>query len=147
MIEKFLIDSRAKCGTKKNFSSQISDDLRTNSFQHWYFLTPLKVSDKGGNLKEVTINFAYPFLATKDDIEEIDVLKRLDSVKTECESALVKFLKKWFSVQSFTFSLIPFYGNETAERTERKDFGNNKIHLLNGVVTFRYRENYFNCNC
>ena len=147
MIEKFLIDSGCKCGTKKNFDTQITDDVRTNSFQHWYFLTPLKVSDKGGQLKEVTVNFAYPFLSEKEDISEQDVLSRLSLIKSEYEDGLVNFIKKWFIIQNFTFSIIAFYGGGKEERTELTNFGNNQIHLLNAVITFRYRENWLNCNC
>lgn len=147
MIEKMLIDSGCKCGTKKNLSTQISTDLKNGSGQHWYFLTPLKSIDKGGELKEVTVNFAFPFISQKGDISEQDVFSRISLIKNEYENGLINFIKKWFIIQTFNFSIIPFYGGGSGERSELTNFGNNKIHLLNGVFTFRYREKWFNCNC
>jgi hypothetical protein len=80
MIEKFLLDIGMRCGTVKNFSIAIADDLRKGDGQHWYFLTPIKVTDGGNGLKTCTVNLAYPFISERGDITEQDVFNRLYSL-------------------------------------------------------------------
>ena len=148
MIEKFLIDSGIKCGTLKNFNTTILEDARRSSKAHWYFLTPLKPTDKGGNgFKEVVINFAYPIDAIKQDLTEEDVFKRLSKLNGKYEKELIKFLRKKVLVPSFDLKVIPFWSNDKMPRTERADFGNVKIHIINVIATIRYRDSYFGCDC
>lgn len=147
MIEKVLTDIGLKCGTVKNLSTVINEALRNNDSQSWYFLTPLKVKDNGSGLKEVTFNLAFPILATQDDISEQAVLSRISLYESGHEEALIKFLSKYFLIPSFTFAVVPFWSKDSNERTERKDFANNKVHLISGNITLRYREKWFNCEC
>jgi len=148
MIEKFLIDSGLKCGSLKNFNTQILEDARRGNSNHWYFLTPLKVVDKGGNgYKEVVINLAYPINAIQSDLTEQDAINRISDFKDSYESELIKFLQRTVQVPSYEFKVIPFWSNDKAPRTERADFANVKIHILNVVLTIRYRESWFRCKC
>jgi len=144
MIEKFLINSGCKCGTKKNFSTVISDDLRIDDFQHWYFLTPLKVIGKQNGVMSTTINMAYPFIAEDGETTEEDVLKRISDEADDYKNGLKEFFNKWSISNDIEFSEIPFYGGSNAERTNLTTFGNNKIHLLNVIVKVSYRENKIN---
>jgi len=148
MIEKFLIDSGLKCGTLKNFNTQILEDARRGNSNHWYFLTPLKVVDKGGNgYKEVVINLAFPINAIQFDLTEQDAINRISEVKDSYENELIKFLQRTVQIPSYDFKVIPFWSNDKAPRTERTDFANVKIHILNAVLTIRYRESWFGCKC
>jgi hypothetical protein len=143
MVEQYLLKIGMHCGTVKNFNSSILDDVRRNDYQHWYFLTPLKSKDNGHGLKEVTINMAYPFLAERNDISEEEVIKRLKALEFQTE--LLKVLRKNVIVSSHTISVIPFWGNEKgAERNERQDFGQTRVHLINASLIVLYRDNYFN---
>jgi hypothetical protein len=148
MIEKFLIDSGLKCGTLKNFNTQILEDARRGNTNHWYFLTPLKVVDKGGNgYKEVVINLAYPINAIQADLTEQDAINRISEFKEQYESNLLTYLKKYMNVPTYDFKVIPFWSNDKTPRTERTDFANVKIHILNAVLTIRYRDSWFGCKC
>ena len=147
MIENYLLKIGMRCGTVKNFNNTVSDDIRRKDGQHWYFLTPIKISDKGTGLKECTVNMAYPFLSEQADLTEQDVIKRLSPKIKEYEESLLNTLRKMVIVPSFTFSVIPFWANEKGERLERKDSGNNRIHIINASLTIKYREHWFNCNC
>lgn len=147
MIEKLLIDAGFGCGTVKNFNAVILDAQRTDSSQRWYFLTPLKVKDNGSGYKEVSVNFAFPIVASLDDIEEKSVLSRLANYESEYGNDLLKFLRKYFNVLSPTYSVIPFWSTTAVERLKLTDFANNRIHLLNLTVTLKYRESWFKCNC
>ena len=147
MIEKLLIDAGFGCGTVKNFNAVILDAQRTNDSQRWYFLTPLKVKDNGSGYKEVSVNFAFPIVASLDDIEEKAVLSRLANYESEYGNDLLKFLRKYFNVLSPTYSVIPFWSTNAVERLKLTDFANNRIHLLNLTVTLKYRETWFKCNC
>lgn len=147
MVESYLLAIGMRCGTVKNFSNTIVEDMRTNSKQHWYFLTPIKSVDKGSLLKEATIQFAFPFVAIPTDISERDVLKRLEKIIGGYEHSLLIQLKKMLLVQSVTFSIIPFWANEKGERIERKNLGQSSIHILNAQITVRYRDSWFDCNC
>ena len=147
MIEKLLIDAGFGCGTVKNFNAVILDAQRTNDSQRWYFLTPLKVKDNGSGYKEVSVNFAFPIVASLDDIEEKAVLSRLANYESEYGNDLLKFLRKYFNVLNPTYSVIPFWSTNAVERLKLTDFANNRIHLLNLTVTLKYRETWFKCNC
>lgn len=147
MIEKLLIDAGFGCGSVKNFNAVILDAQRTNDSQRWYFLTPLKVKDNGSGYKEVSVNFAFPIVASLDDAEEKAVLSRLANYESEYGNDLLKFLRKYFNVLSPTYSVIPFWSTNAVERLKLTDFANNRIHLLNLTVTLKYRETWFKCNC
>lgn len=147
MIERMLIDSGCKCGTKKNLSTQISTDLKNGSGQHWYFLTPLKIKESTNGVMSTVINMGFPFIAKKDEQSEEDVLKRIDSVSNEYKNGLKKFFSKWCIKCEIEFSNTPFYGGGSGERSELTNFGNNKIHLLNVIAKIDYRESKINCNC
>ncbi len=148
MIETFLLNSGLKCGSLKNFNTQILEDARRGFANHWYFLTPLKAVDKGGNgFKEVVINFAYPINAIQTDLSEEDAISRISELKDSYEIELIKFLQRTVQVPSYEFKVIPFWSNDKAPRAERTDFANVKIHILNAVLTIRYRETWFGCKC
>jgi len=147
MIEQLLINSGLKCGSLKNFNTQILEDQRRATSNHWYFLTPIKVKDNGSGYKEATINFGFPLNVAKDEVDESKALLRISEIKTDYEKDLIKFLRTLFQVPSYEFSVHIFWANEKGERTERKDIGNVRIHLLNGRVTVKYRDSWFNCSC
>lgn len=148
MVENYLLQIGMKCGTVKKFNNTILMDMENNDCQHWYFLTPIKIFDKGNGLKECTIQMAYPFLNEENDISEQAVIERLSPLMDGYQTDLLKILRKMLIIPSFTFSVIPFWANEkTAERNELKDFGSNRIHIINAVLTVKYRESWFNCNC
>jgi hypothetical protein len=147
MIEDLLIGLGLKCGTVKNFNTIIMDASRQNQLQMWYFLTPIKGKDNGSGYMEATINLAFPILAVQGDINEISALSRISEIEKTVKPELINLLKKWMNVPSSTFSIIPFWSNEKGERNELKDFGNVRIHIINAVLTVKYRETWFNCNC
>lgn len=136
-----------RCGTVKNFNNVIIDDMRKNDGQHWYFLTPIKISEKTAQMKEATIQIAFPFIATNSDISEQIVIERLAPLMPRFENALLKKIRKTLLVPSFTFSNITFWANEKGERDSRKDFGQTRIHILNAQIVVKYRYSWFNCNC
>jgi len=143
MVENFLLSIGMRCGTVKNFNNVIMEDLRMKDDQHWYFLTPIKSTDKATGLKECTVNLAYPFIAENTDISEQVVIERLSPLLSDYERDLLKILRKVVIVPSFTLSVIPFWANEKGERTERKDFGQGRIHIISANLTIRYRETWF----
>ena len=146
MIEKFLLNIGMRCGTVKNFNSVVLEDVRLKDDQHWYFLTPIKSTDKASGLKECTVNLAFPFMSEKYDISEQVVIERISALMPSYESDLLAILRKVVIVPSFTFSVVPFWAYEKGtERTERKDFGQIRIHIINASLTIRYRESWF-CN-
>lgn len=147
MIEKLLIDLGLKCGSIKNFNSTILDAARQNQLQMWYFLTPIKSNDNGSGFKTATVNLAYPILAGSEDINEASAITRISEFETNLQTELLTILKKYVNVPDSTFSIIPFWANEKGERIERKDFGNVRVHIINGMLTLKYRESWFNCNC
>lgn len=147
MIEKFLLDIGMNCGTVKNFSTAISEDVRKNDFQHWYFLTPIKVSDKGNGLKECGVQMAFPFLATNGEIEERQAIERITPMLPDYERELLNRLRQMVIVPNYTISIFPFWANEKGERVERKNFAGQMIHIINASVTIRFRESWFLCKC
>lgn len=148
MIENFLLQIGMHCGTVKNFNSSILEDVRRNDFQHWYFLTPIKCTDKANGLKECTVQMAYPFLCANNEISEEAAIQRISDLVPEYEAELLKVLRQKVIAPSYTFSVIPFWANEKAsERNERKDFAQTRVHIISGSVTIRFRENWFNCKC
>ena len=148
MVEKFLLDIGMKCGTVKNFNTTLIDDLRKGQLSHWYFLTPIKVTEDVGGLKTATIQLAFPFHAVREDVTEADVINRLSLLIPDYEPTLLLNLRKMLIVLDLTISVIPFWANESGEsRTERKNFGQNSVHILNAKCTIKYREAWFNCNC
>ena len=147
MLEKQLINSGMGCGTVKNFNSTILRAMKNDEDMKWYFLTPVKSKDNGSGYKEATVNFAFPIKADRDDISEKEVLLKLEENEIENTECLIKHLKKYFNVVSFTSSTIPFWSTNAVERLQLTDFANVKIHLLNVVVTVKYRESWFKCTC
>lgn len=144
MIANYLIALGMRCGTVKNFNTAVLDDARKKDYQHWYFKTPIKATEKGGELKECVLDLAFPFIATKDDYSERDVIQRLTPTMKAMQEELVFELRKRVIVTQFTFTIIPFWANEkTAERIERKDFANIRLHILNAQLTVQYREHWF----
>lgn len=146
MIENFLIRSGFGCGTVKNFNTEIIKNMKLKNTDKWYFKTPLKISGVG--LKTVTIDMAFPFQPEKDEMEEKEAITRL-SPDLQCyEDSLIFFFRKNnLIVSDASFSFIPFWANESGTRNERKDFAQLRIHILNAVVTLKYRETWFNCSC
>ena len=147
MIENLLTKIGLNCGTLKNFNSVIVRAMELGESQKWYFLTPLKVKDNGSGFKEVTVNIAFPIQCEIDDVTEADVLNRLAGYESEYSEQLVKFLKKYFLVPTYTFSIVPFWSDTKTERKELTDFGNVRIHVISGTLTLKYRETWFKCNC
>lgn len=147
MIERFLLDIGMHCGTVKNFSVAIAEDVRKKNFQHWYFLTPVKLSDSGNGLKECTVQMAFPFLAENGEITEEAAIKRLTDLIPDYERELLKALRKMVIVPSHTISVIPFWANEQGQRNDRKDFAAFRIHIINASVTIKFRETWFKCDC
>ena len=144
MIENYLIKLGMRCGTVKNFNNEVLDDVRRKDYQHWYFKTPIKSVERGGQLKEAVLDLAFPFLAERNDLTEKDVLSRLNDCSITMQADLIAELRKRIIVPQFTFILIPFWANEKAsERNELKDFGNNRIHILNAQLTVQFREHWF----
>ncbi len=149
MVENYLLQIGMKCGTVKNFNSSIQDDLRLGSGKHWYFLTPIKATEKGTGLKEATISMAFPFVAERGDVSEQVVIERLSKIMPEYETELLTALRKdrRLIVPSYTFTIIPFWANEKAsERNERKDFAT-RIHIINAAIVVKYREYKLNSIC
>jgi len=142
MLEGYLLKIGMKCGTVKNFSVVISDDMRRKDGQHWYFLTPVKISDKGNGLKECTVNIAFPFISIQGDISEQAVIERISPLLSGYEVELLKILRKTVIVPSFKFSVIPFWANESGQRNERKDFSENRIHIISANIIINYREHW-----
>jgi hypothetical protein len=151
MVEKYLLDIGMRCGSVKNFNASILEDMRLSKSQHWYFATPFKVTDKGGGLKECTVNMAYPFLAVNGEISEQEAIKRISPLIPEYEAALLKALRKGCSrliVIPSQFYPVALWANEKgAERVDRKDFGAVRIHIISASLTIRYRDSWFTCNC
>jgi hypothetical protein len=148
MIEDILLKMGLKCGTVKNFSSTISEDIRKGDKQHWYFLTPLKTTETTSRLKEVTIKMAFPFLANREDISEAIVYKRLTPFLATYEKELLLHLRKKFKIVIVNeFYPIAFWANEKGERTDRKILGVESVHIIQASLTIKYRESSINCNC
>lgn len=142
MIENYLIAAGLGCGTKKNFKDEVLKSMKLHLPSKWYFLTPVNVS--GNGLKSATLNMAFPFLALRYDsiTSEGDVLARLELTRKEYEDDLMKFLRaNKFIVPPDTanFSIIPFWAGEPGYREELEDFNGIRIHILNAVVTVKYR--------
>lgn len=140
MIESFLIEHGLGCGTVKNFQTEILKNVKLGITDRWYFKTPIKVSSNG--LKTAVIDFAFPFLAKKDDVNEKDVLTRLEVLRKDYENDLIHFLRKHKFIvppDTASFSIIPFWANEKGERNDRKDFAGIRVHILNAVLTVKYR--------
>ena len=143
MIEKYLTDRGLGCGTVANFSTEILKGLKLGQSARWYFKTPIKVD--GYKLKTAVIDMAFPFVAIPTDIDEKSVLERIEANRACYEDGLMNFLKRNFIVppNSAKFSMIPFWATETGQRNERKDFAGVRIHIINAVVTVKYRETWF----
>lgn len=146
MIEDLLIKAGLGCGSKKNFQSEILKNMKVPGvLPRWYFLTPIKHS--GNGLVTATINFAFPFVAKSTDTSDAIVLSRLENERKAYEDDLIHFIRSFGFIvppDSQTFSIIPFWATETSERTERKDFAGLRIHILNAVITVKYRKSWFN---
>ncbi len=140
MIEDILIKGGLRCGTQKNFATEIQKGVELNKSTRWYFKTPIKIT--GSGLKSATVNLAYPFKFKETDIDEKTVLARLEPERQAYEQDLLKFLRKFFIVPPDTanFVIVPFFSKGDGERDERKNFGSTIIHILsaNIVVKFRY---------
>lgn len=140
MIESYLINHGLGCGSKKNFPIELIKNHKLGISDRWYFLTPVKVS--GNGLRSAVLNMAFPFMAKPGEITEKQALERLELVRKDYEDDLMFFLRSHrFIVPPDTanFSIIPFFANETGgERTERKDLPV-RIHILNAVITVKYR--------
>ena len=152
MIEDYLIKIGFNCGTIKNFDFEILEDKRKKDYQHWYFLTPIKVTDSGNGLKEAKINMAYPFaVIEKLDTSEKKVIERLSLDLLAYETDLLKRLRQDRRLivppAMITISFVPFWANEkTSERMNRVDFGSNKIHAIIASLTIKYRESWITIN-
>lgn len=148
MLENFLLSIGMHCGTLKNFNNAILEDVRRNDYQHWYFLTPIKVNDIGSGLKECTVQMAYPFLTANGEISEEAAIKRISDLVPEYEAELLRVLRSRVIVPTFILSVIPFWANDKGtERNERKDFAQTRIHIINASVTINFRESWFACKC
>lgn len=141
MIEDILLKMGLKCGTVKNFSNTISDDIRKGDQQHWYFLTPIKTTETTSQLKECTVKMAFPFLANREDLSEALVYKRLTPFLATYEKELLKQLRKTFKIVTVTeFYPIAFWANEKGERSDRKVLGVESVHIFQASVTIKYRD-------
>jgi hypothetical protein len=143
MIEQYLIKNGLGCGTVKKFNNEILKNVKLNVSDRWYFKTPVKISGHG--LRTATIDLAFPFLAKQNETDEKAVLSRLEENRKEYEDDLIRFLRRKFIVPPGTaiFTIIPFWATETGPRNERKDFGQIRLHIINAVVTVKYRESWF----
>lgn len=140
MIESFLIESGLGCGTVKNFSTEILKNVKLGVTDRWYFKTPIKVS--GNGLKTAVIDMAFPFIANQGDVDEKSALSRLEMVRKGYEDDLLHFLRKnkfIAPVDNANFSIIPFWATEAGQRNDRKDFAGIRVHILNAVITIKYR--------
>lgn len=140
MIESFLIESGLGCGTVKNFSTEILKNVKLGVSDRWYFKTPIKVS--GNGLRSAVIDMAFPFLAKQTDVDEKAVLSRLELVRKDYENDLLYFLRSHKFIvppDNANFSIIPFWATETSARNDRKDFAGIRVHILNAVITVKYR--------
>jgi hypothetical protein len=132
-----------RCGTVRNFNASILKDAKRGDFNHWYFKTPVKSTDKGGHLREATIDLAFPFIAKKEDDLEAEIIERLTPIMIEMQDELLATLNRTILTPNFNFSIIPFWANEKgSERNERKDFANTRVHIINAVITVNFR-NYW----
>ena len=147
MIENLLLGLGLKCGSLKNFNTQILEAARLSEPQTWYFLTPVKSKDDGSGYKTATVNVAYPIIATNDDINEAFVISKISETEPALKSELLNLLKKYVNIPESTFAVVPFWANEKSERSERRDFGNVRVHIINGILTVKYRNSWINCNC
>jgi len=142
MIENYLIVAGLGCGTKANFKSEVLKNLKFGVLPRWYFRTPVKVS--GNGLKSASLDMAFPFLALRADTKdnEGEVLTRLELVRKNYEDDLLKFFRSNGFItppDSANFSIIPFWAGETGYREELEDFNGIRIHILNAVLTVKYR--------
>ena len=142
MIESYLIAGGLGCGTKSNFKDEVLKAMQLHLQSKWYFRTPVKVSGHG--LKTATLDMAFPFLALINDspTNEEAVLTRLELVRHDYEDSLMYFLRKnRFIVppDSANFSIIPFWHGEPGYRDEVENFNGIVIHILNAVLTVKYR--------
>lgn len=142
IVENFLVDAGLGCGTVKNFNTEIISNMKLKKTDKWYFKTPLKISGTG--LKTVTIDMAFPFQTAINEMEENEAITRLSPDLKDYKTDLKFFFRKnGFIVSNIDFSFIPFWANETGTRNERKDFAQLRIHILNAVVTLKYRDSWF----
>lgn len=141
MLENYLISIGLRCGTVKNFNTTILTDSRRKDNQHWYFLTPIKASDKGGELKEAVVTMAFPFVAQSTDTSDAEVIKRISPLIYSMKNALLCRLRKTVIVPTEEFKVIPFWANDgSGERNDRKDFAQNKVHIIQAKITINYRD-------
>lgn len=135
MIERFLIQAGIECGSVKNFNNVVIDGMNIGKTDRWYFRTPVKVSSDG--FKSATLDCAFPFAAIPDDIDEASALSRIELIRKGYEKDLLFFLRKLGFIcppDQQAFTIIPFWA----------ELGGVKIHILNGLLTLKYRDNFFN---
>ena len=144
MIENYMILGGLGCGTKKHFAQVIITDLKKGVSPRWYFRTPIKYSGHG--LRTAVIDMAFPFISKNTDIDEKTILTRLEVDRKCYEDDLIAFLRKGGFIvppDSAVFAIVPNYSCKTDARDERADFAGTRIHILNAVITVKYRESWF----
>ena len=142
-MEDYLLAIGMKCGSVKNFSNLIVENMRTNTKQSWYFLTPIKSTEKVGGLKEATVSLAFPILTNRDDISEAAVYKRLTPMLKTYEAELLKALRQRVIAQPIEFFPFPFWANSDGQRTDRKNLSGAMVHILSAKIKINYRDSYF----
>ena len=142
-MEEFLLAIGMQCGSVKNFSNLIIENMRTNAKQSWYFLTPIKSTGKVGGLKEATVSLAFPILTNRDDISEAAAYRRLTPMLKSHEAELLKALRQRVIAQTVEFFPITFWANSDGQRTDRKNLSGAMVHILSAKIKITYRDSYF----
>ena len=147
MIEDLLLGIGLNCGTSKNFNTKIVEAVRRGSAQMWYFKTPVRSKDNGSGYMEAQIGLFFPVLSVASDISESEAIKRISDIKKEVVPQLIAILKKYVNIPASTVTIVPFWSNSLENRDERKDFANVRIHLIHALLTVKYRDSWFSCDC
>jgi hypothetical protein len=141
MIENFLIAGGLGCGNKDNFKKVVYESMQLHLDPKWYFRTPVGYTSDG--LKSASLDLAFPFLALIDDSKErIEAVEaRIGAVREEYVDDLVKFLRQFFIVppDEIKSKIIPFWFGEPGYSEETEDFNGIRIHIINVVLTVKYR--------
>lgn len=142
MIEAWLNEAGVKGGPKANFKKWVLNDQQLHKLPRWYFRTPVMYSSDG--LKSATLDMAYPFPALINDNidDEAPILARLELTKQQYVDDLIDFFRKYGFIvppDSVNATLIAFWAGDTNPKEENKYYQGMRIHILNVVLTIKYR--------
>lgn len=142
MIEAWLNEAGVKGGPKANFKKWVLNDQQLHKLPRWYFRTPVKYLSDG--FKAATLDMAFPFQALIGDNidDEAPILARLELVKQQYIDDLLVFFRKYGFIvppETVNATLIAFWAGDTNPKEENKSYQGMRIHILNVVLTIKYR--------